>query len=359
MSTRIRNPWPLVAAVLALAGGGAVVALGASAGPAAASGTSLNQLNNQLSSIQAHEQSLSGSIAGLHHMIASLDGQISLVEQREAAVRVQLNADKTRLLAARAALGREQSLLARLRAQLAHARMILAAQLVSNYEGSKPNIVTVVLNSNGFTQLLDQLNFLKRAEQQQQALITVTKAAKARADAAAVKLGHLTQADTKATDATATQASALAGMNALLDSRQSALSKAQGAQEAALAASRAHGAALRSQISKVEAEQAAAAAAANQVSDTAFSGGGLGANAGWAIPYAIVLCESGGQNLPPNSAGASGYYQIMPATWKLFGGSGPAAYLTSKSEQDAVAARIWNGGAGASNWVCAGIVGIH
>ena len=77
------------------------------------------------------------------------------------------------------------------------------------------------------------------------------------------------------------------------------------------------------------------------------------------IPYAIVLCESGGQNLPPNSAGASGYYQIIPSTWKLFGGTGPAAYLAPKSEQDAVAARIWNGGKGASNWVCAGIVGIH
>ncbi len=89
------------------------------------------------------------------------------------------------------------------------------------------------------------------------------------------------------------------------------------------------------------------------------SGPALGPTNGWAIPYAIVLCESGGQNLPPNSAGASGYYQIIPSTWKLFGGTGPAAYLASKSEQDAVAARIWNNGAGASNWVCAGIVGIH
>jgi hypothetical protein len=48
----------------------------------------------------------------------------------------------------------------------------------------------------------------------------------------------------------------------------------------------------------------------------------------------------------------------MPATWKLFSGTGRAAYLASKSEQDAVASRIWNGGAGAHNWVCASIVGI-
>ena len=85
---------------------------------------------------------------------------------------------------------------------------------------------------------------------------------------------------------------------------------------------------------------------------------GLASSAGWAIPYAIVLCESGGQDLPPNSAGASGYYQIIPSTWHDFGGTGPAAYLAPKSEQDAVATRIWNNGAGASNWACSAIVGV-
>ena len=72
---------------------------------------------------------------------------------------------------------------------------------------------------------------------------------------------------------------------------------------------------------------------------------------GWAIPWEVVQCESGGQNLPPNSAGASGYYQIMPATWKGLGGKGPHAYLRPKAEQDAPAAKLWAGGAGARNWV--------
>ncbi|HWH93325.1 MAG TPA: transglycosylase family protein, partial [Baekduia sp.] len=78
----------------------------------------------------------------------------------------------------------------------------------------------------------------------------------------------------------------------------------------------------------------------------------------WAIPWAVVQCESGGQNLPPNSAGASGYYQMMPATWKGLGGSTSAAYRASKAEQDRLAAKLWNGGAGASNWVCAALVGV-
>jgi hypothetical protein len=76
----------------------------------------------------------------------------------------------------------------------------------------------------------------------------------------------------------------------------------------------------------------------------------------WAIPGPIVMCESHGQNLPPNGAGASGYYQIIPSTWRSYGGAGYAAYLTAKPEQDTVASRIWAGGAGASQWTCAGMV---
>jgi hypothetical protein len=70
-----------------------------------------------------------------------------------------------------------------------------------------------------------------------------------------------------------------------------------------------------------------------------------------------VQCESGGQNLPPNSAGASGYYQFLVETWRGLGGSTPQAYLASKAEQDRLAAQLWNGGSGAGNWVCAALVG--
>jgi hypothetical protein len=155
-------------------------------------------------------------------------------------------------------------------------------------------------------------------------------------------------------------------MNSLLESKRGALRQAQSVQQAALSASKSKAGRLQSEISTIEAQQAAAqraaaqrAAAQSSSAPYASSGPALGPSGGWAIPYQIVLCESGGQNLPPNSAGASGYYQILPGTWRMFGGTGPAAYLASKAEQDAVASRIWNGGAGASNWVCAGIVGIH
>jgi predicted nucleic acid-binding Zn-ribbon protein len=321
---------------------------------------SLDQLNSQLSAQQARQQSLSASLSRLASLISSLNGQIALVQSREAAVRDELAHDRAALAAAHAALVRERALLALLRRRLARARMLLARQLVSSYEGDRPDLVSVVLDAHGFTDLLERIDFLHRAELQQQSVITVTRLAKAQAAVAARRLAKLEARDQQIAEATLLHVRALAGMNALLQSRQDALAQARAAQQAALAASRARGRALQSQIDRIQAEQAAAAraAAAASVSVPASVGPALGPGGGWAIPYAIVLCESGGQNLPPNWAGASGYYQIIPSTWAMFGGTGPAAYLTSKAEQDAVATRIWNGGAGAANWDCARIVGI-
>jgi septal ring factor EnvC (AmiA/AmiB activator) len=324
---------------------------------------SIGQLSNQLDSTRAQAQSLSASISGLGAVISRLDGQIALVQSREATVSSELAADRTALAGVRASLVREKRLLGVLRARLARARLVLSRQLVSSYEGDKPDLVRVVLEANGFTDLLEKIDFLHRAEQQQQSIITLTREAKAEADTAALRLAKLQDKDRRITQATALQAAALAGMNALLQSKQAALSQARAAQQTALAAARARGAQLQGAIAQLQAQaaaQAATQAAAAQRAAAQFTPpAALGPSNGWAIPYAIVLCESGGQNLPPNSAGASGYYQIIPSTWSGFGGSGPAAYLASKAEQDAVASRIWNGGAGASNWVCAGIVGIH
>ncbi len=323
---------------------------------------SLGQLHDELGAQQAHSSDLASSINHLDASIGSLESQISLVQAREAAVRESLAADRARLAALQGQISRERDHLAQLRATLAKARTILRAQLVSQYESSPPDVVSVILNANGFNDLLEQLNFLGRAKHQQQSIITITEAAKRAADAAVRRLTALQGAVKQVTAQTQVRAQALAGMNQLLSARESALSQARSAQRSALAASQARSSALRYQISRVEAQQAAAraaaAAAAAAAANTTPTTTTATPSGGWAIPEAIVMCESGGQNLPPNSAGASGYYQIMPATWKLFGGTGPAAYLASKAEQDAVASRIWNGGAGASNWVCAGIVGI-
>lgn len=360
-----------------------VVAVLCTNGSARAGGQSLSQLNSQLGANQSTQTNLAADVAGLSTEISTLDHQIGLVRGREQSVRTQLGADEARLAGTQAELTREADRLARLRRALAHAQGILSAQLVSSYEQPREDLVAVVLSANGFRQLLNQLQFLRNAEVSQQQIIAFTTRAKAAATRSARQLRTLQAAQRTAAAAAQTQVRALAAMNGLLSSRQASLANLESARSTALANSRARGSALRSAIATIRAEQAAAArraaaeaaavarAAANAAAAAAASPTSPGSTAavsgsstssvpsgGWAIPAAVVVCESGGQNLPPNSAGASGYYQILPSTWTGEGGTGPAAYLAPKSEQDAIAAKLWNGGAGASNWVCASIVGI-
>lgn len=358
---RCTIPRSLVAGVAALAAAAGLTGIPVTS----RADPSLGQLSQQLGAEQAHQQSLAASINSLGGLISSLNGQITLVESREAAVRSDLARDRAALAAVEVELTREQHLLALLRERLAQARMLLGRQLVSNYEQAPPNLVSVVLNSSGFTDLLDKLTYLHDAQSQQQAIITITREAKAQADAAAVRLTALRASDRQMTIATSQRVLALANMNQLLQSRQGALQTARVAQQNALVASRDRGAALQAEIGHIQAEQAAAERAA-QAQESAGGGGSgaptadgpsYGAGGGWSIPYSVVNCESGGQDLTPNSAGASGYYQFMPGTWNDYGGYSQA-YQAPKSLQDQRAQQVWNSGAGASNWVCAGIVGI-
>jgi septal ring factor EnvC (AmiA/AmiB activator) len=330
-----------------------------------ATGDSITQLQNKLGAAQQqldsnthHEQTLSNRIAQLNSQVASLTGQISFVQSREAEARARLASYEAKLGVTKVRIARERRHLKRLHHVLARSVSALKAVLVSEYEQPQESVVTLVINSSGFQQLLDGLQYMSSARDAEQHIIVATRAARDDTQKATNHLSSLQRSEETAAKDASTQTNAMAGMNQLLSSQKAALADEQSAQGAALAASKAKGATLQAAIASIEKQQAAAEAAAQAVTLPGAGGATIVPTGGWAIPYPIVLCESGGQDLPPNRAGASGYYQIIPSTWREFGGSGPAAYLAPKSEQDAVASRIWNNGAGASNWACAAIVGI-
>lgn len=329
----------------------------------------LNSAKSQLGATQTHQQTLAGNISALNGQVSSLASQINLVQSQEATAQSQLTGYDTALSQAKSELYAERARLHMLKRRLQRASKLLGAQLRSQYEQPDQSFVSLLVDASGFNQLLSQLQYLDNAKRAEQKIIQLTRSARAQTESATARIDKLAEADQRAANAAAVQTDALSGMNSLLASRQAALNLERQAQATALAASQAKGSDLRSAIHQIQVKEAAAQQATQTFSGggttstttptTPGSGGaGLGGSGGWAIPEAIVLCESGGQNLPPNGAGASGYYQIIPATWKQFGGSGPAAYLASEGEQSAVAAKIWNGGAGASNWTCSSIVGI-
>lgn len=75
----------------------------------------------------------------------------------------------------------------------------------------------------------------------------------------------------------------------------------------------------------------------------------------WAIPWAIVACESRGDFRAYNGIlGAGGAYQIIPSTWAAYGGRqfASVANLSSELGQHITASKIWAGGSGRGQWAC-------
>jgi peptidoglycan hydrolase CwlO-like protein len=317
----------------------------------AAGDVGAGELRQRAANARARERSLSGDVSRLGSAAARIQRQVDVLQSRGAQVQTDLDADRARLARVQAALRAERVRLARLRKRLAQVRRTLADRLVAAYKTPQSDVTSVVLTSQSLSDLLERTRFLKDLEASDRNILRVVRSA--RGDAAG-QARHLASDEAQRHDAVIAldaRAKALAAMRQAADQRRATLVRIQATRAAALRVTRANRINLEGRVQAVEARLAAQARAASATTSVGAPSGG------WAIPSAIVMCESGGQNLPPNSAGASGYYQILPSTWKGMGGSGPAAWKASKAEQDRVAGALWSGGSGAHNWVCASIVG--
>jgi septal ring factor EnvC (AmiA/AmiB activator) len=314
--------------------------------PHSARGASEGKLRSTIAGGKARERALTSAAAHLARLERASAKEVAIVEQRLADAQAELNASQARLADTQVRLRAERRRLARLRKRLTEARTVLTEMLRQRYMADRPDLVSVVLDAHGFADLLDRMEFLKRVERSDTEIVDVVRAARRDAGRETVVLTTLEAKRQAETVAVQRERDALAGMEAAAQARRQALAQAHAARLAALRATRASRRSAERTLRRLLAARARAARS------------NAGPGGPWAIPWAIVQCESGGQNLPPNSAGASGYYQMMPATWKGLGGSTPNAYQASKAEQDRLAAKLWNGGAGASNWVCAALVGV-
>jgi hypothetical protein len=313
------------------------------AGPAGGSDRA-ETLRNRIDTQRGRERTLTSALARLGRLERATARAVAILERRVAAVQRELAQAEALLADTVQRRNHEQARALRLRARLAESRTKLARLLRRRYAGGRPDIITVILHADGFARLLETVDFIQRVQHQDQRILQTVRDARAESVAQRRVLTRLAIARNAAAEAVLRRRDALASIAAGLQARRAALAQARAARAAALRVSR---------LSRRRAQRALTRLLAQR--NRALRQVGPGGP--WAIPWPIVQCESGGQNLPPNSAGASGYYQFLVETWRGLGGSTPQAYQASKAEQDRLAAQLWDGGRGADNWVCAILLG--
>jgi peptidoglycan hydrolase CwlO-like protein len=262
---------------------------------------------------------------------AALEDALVRGRARLARVRAAAEAAHQRLLVAQARYRRSQRL--------------LSVRLVSIYKSDVPDITTVLLESDGFSDLLTRVAYLKEINRADSALLSRVEGLR---DGVRSWLGRVRELRGLAAAEVGRMTSArdeVARIRAAAEQRAAALTRARAAQQAALAS-------LRSRISGWTAQVASLQAAMGQAGN---AGSTVGQWLGdFSIPQSVVMCESGGNYRAKNpSSGAGGAYQFLPETYKGLGGKYAAPEAAPKWEQDQLAEKLWNGGAGAGNWECA------
>jgi peptidoglycan hydrolase CwlO-like protein len=319
------------------------IAAAAVALPVGVSGAqTIDELNTRIADAESQAASLGAAIEARSAELADVQYEAIMAAQHEAELSAVLARGQEREAELEGEVATARTELEAARARLQRGLDALADRLVAIYRNGTADETLLLLNADGFDDLATRAEFLRRIQEADASLVARVRSLR---DDVADKLEAVERAEAQAAafnDRIAQARAQIASVRAEAEAQAVALAAARERQQAALAS-------LQSQVSDWTAEvQRLEQVSAQQAQQTV--GGWMG---DWAIPGAIVMCESGGNFGAVNpSSGAGGAYQILPSTWGLYGGQG-LPQNASPAEQHRIAGQIW-ADSGSAAWVCAG-----
>ncbi len=311
---------------------------------ARAGGETIDGLNAKIADARDEAEALNGEIEDSVVALAAARNEAARAAGREAELSDVLAEGQERSAELAERLEAAQVELAATEARLERAQALLAKRLVEIYKASDASQLDLLLSADGFDDLATRAELLGRIQAADRAL--AERVRELRSELA----NQVERVDRAKKRSDALNAEVSATRDQIAAARMAAERQA-----AAVASARADQAASLSELEKQvggwteEVERLERVPAPEAEAEVA-SWSGFGE---WAIPEAIVMCESGGNFSALNpSSGAGGAYQILPSTWELYGGKG-LPHEASPAEQHRIAALIW-ADSGPSAWVCAG-----
>jgi murein DD-endopeptidase MepM/ murein hydrolase activator NlpD len=233
---------PIIRLAALAAGLTTIVLCAIALAPARSHGVQLASINQRIQSTRGklvhargREQVLTGDISALSSRIGTLAGQIAALQRRESRAQAILDARLAELERVRARYEEEYKRYVKLRKELVKAQGVLATRLVAIYKSDQPDLLTVVLEADGFNDLLVRADYLSRIGQRDAEIVGRVKTLKEESQRKKELLEALKKRAEAAVAEIAAKRRELAQARAGIQSRQASLSAARSQKRGSLA----------------------------------------------------------------------------------------------------------------------------
>jgi murein DD-endopeptidase MepM/ murein hydrolase activator NlpD len=243
----------------------------------------IDRKKRQVAKKRRQEGVLTQDITGYSVKIRALQGDIRDYASREQQLQGNLDQRRAQVQRVQDQLQVAQDRLAKLRAQLKQATDALAAQLVARYKDDEPDILTVILESDGFGDLLDRTAYLDRISKQDQQIVARVRTLKAETKKQTTALGKLEEEKQDAANAILAQKKQVTQARVEVVARQNDLADARAQRRTVLASVQTDRHNLEGDLKELEAAQAKVQARIRAAQQA--QGGGDGGGSGGPIKH--------------------------------------------------------------------------
>jgi peptidoglycan hydrolase CwlO-like protein len=233
---------------------------------------SSGDLQSQISGTRSAAAALRAEIASDSRQIAGTNDGVANAQARLSAIQERLNGRVAELKSVQAQLLAARNHLVDLENRLHSATTALSANLVSSYEGGQPNIVSVILSSKGFSDLLNQMGFMSRVAHQDADIVKFTRTARAEVARQATALEGLEARDRTLAAQVLTQRNQAAALRTALLHQQIAEETKRANTTARYNAVKGHLGSLQARLDEMEKRAAEAATRAAATGNANVSG---------------------------------------------------------------------------------------
>ena len=207
------------------------------------------------------EGALSTEVARYSRKISDLQGDITALQAKQVSIQADLDRKRAELARIQERLRRERARLIRLKARQAEGQAALAERLVELYKADRPDVVTVVLEADGFDDLLTRTEYMQRVSDQDARIIRTVRLAKADATRTARTLAELERDARKVAAQIQSRRDEVAAVKGQLVDRRDEFAVVRSAKNAVLTNVREDRNKLEDHLRGLEAEQARISAA--------------------------------------------------------------------------------------------------